>query len=92
MIAAAIATSLVMASAAVAQEAGVPPPPSERLLAGGRNPVVSYLMQAYGLSEADAQERLAVQNEVMELAGRLEKENDPAYADIWIEHQPATRL
>lgn len=91
MIAAAIATSLVMASAAVAQEAGVPPPPSERLLAGGRNPVVSYLMQAYGISEAEAQERLAVQNEVMELAGRLEKE-DPAYADIWIEHQPVYKV
>lgn len=91
MIATAIAASLVMASAAVAQEASVPAPPSERLLAGGRNPVVSYLMQAYGISETEAQERLAVQNEVMELAARLEKE-DPAYADIWIEHQPVYKV
>jgi hypothetical protein len=92
MITGILAALLGTTSAALTQDAGVPAPPSERLLAGGRNPVVSYLMQAYGLSEADAQERLAVQNEVMELAGRLEKENDPAYADIWIEHKPVYKV
>ncbi|QNM83334.1 hypothetical protein H8M03_03025 [Sphingomonas sabuli] len=88
----ALAASMAMASSAMAQEPPVPEPPSERVLAGGRNPVVSYLMQAYGLSEAVAEERLAVQSEVMELAQRLERENDPAYADIWIEHEPVYKI
>ena len=87
-----LATSLAIAASAATQQPDVPEPPSEKLLAGGRNPVVSYLMQAYGLSEADAQERVAVQAEVMELAQRLERENDPAYADIWIEHEPVYKV
>lgn len=87
-----LAASAALFSSAAYQQADVPPPPSERLLAGGRNPVVSYLMQAYGLSEAVAEERLAIQSEVMELTKRLESGNDPAYADIWIEHEPVYKI
>jgi hypothetical protein len=75
-----LAASVALSSSVAYQQTDVPPPPTERLLAGGRNPVVSYLMQAYGLSEAVAQERLAIQSEVMELAQRLKNGNDPAYA------------
>ncbi len=32
----------------------MPRPPSEQLLAGGRNPAVTHLMQAYGISEEAA--------------------------------------
>jgi hypothetical protein len=49
-------------------------------------------MQKFGISEADARERLAVQSEVMELSARLNRENDPAYADIWTEHSPVFKV
>jgi hypothetical protein len=66
------------AGAAQAQDPPMPKPPSEQLLAGGRNPAVTHLMQAYGISEEVAQERIQILNEVVELATRLNNESDPA--------------
>jgi hypothetical protein len=80
------------ATAAIAQAPVSPLPPSEASKEPGRSPAVAYLMQYYGITEADAQERLAVQAEVMELSARLNRENDPSYADIWTEHSPVFKV
>lgn len=89
---AAVALLGLTAEAAQAQGPQSPPPPSERLLGGGRNPAVTHLMQAYRISEEVAQDRIEIQNEVVELAKRLNAESDPNYAGIWIEHEPVYRV
>jgi hypothetical protein len=52
------------------------------------NPAVTHLMEAYGLDKAEAQNRIDLQFKVAELSDRLNKENDPAYADMYIKHAP----
>jgi hypothetical protein len=90
-----IALALFLASASLpvaAQAPRVPPPPGETKTVVGRNPSVSYLMQRYSLAEAEAAERIAVQSEVVALSERMNAEGDPAYADMWIEHEPVFRV
>lgn len=77
---------------AAAQTPRAPEPPGPTPTVVGRNPSVGYLMQRYSLGEADAAERIAVQAEVVALSERLNAENDPAYADMWIEHEPVFRV
>lgn len=86
--------ALVASSAALGQDPAppVPVPPSEKVLAGGRSPSVTYLMQAHGLSESEARERIELQNEAVELAKRLEQEGDPAFSGVWLEQEPAFRV
>lgn len=88
-------TLALLASAAAAQttEQPVSPvPPSEAARPTGRTASVAYLMEQYGISEAEARERLAVQLEVMELSTRLHRENDPAYANLYTDHTPVFRV
>src|SRR5258705_2498331 len=85
-------TALFPLGAAVAQAPVSPLPPSQAPAAPGTSPAVTYLVQKYGVSESDARERLAVQSEVMLLSERLNRENDPAYADIWTEHSPVFKV
>lgn len=58
----------------------------------GRNPSATFLMEEYGIPEADALERIDIQNRVLELSKSLNRENDPAFTDIWIEHVPVFRV
>src|SRR5688500_14422874 len=91
------ALSLGPAAAQVGKELPIPerqpgkrpttPPPVE-----GRNPAVTHLMQLFRLSEAEARERIDIQNLVVDLADSASLTGDPAYSDIWIEHEPAFKV
>ena len=56
------------------------------------NPAVNHLMKAYRLDLAEAQSRLDRQAEIIKLSERLNTENDPAYADMYIQHEPNYRI
>jgi V8-like Glu-specific endopeptidase len=52
------------------------------------NPAVTHLMKSYGLEEAEAKRRIDLQGDIIALSDRLNTENDPAYADMYIKHTP----
>jgi hypothetical protein len=52
------------------------------------NPAVTHLMEAYGLDKVEAKRRLDLQPKVVELSERLNIENDVAYADMFVKHEP----
>lgn len=83
-------TLTLLAAPATAQDAPPPPPLDQPLPAPGRNPAVSYLMQTYNLGEAEAQERIDVQNEIVDLTNRVA--GDAAFASIVVQHQPAFKV
>lgn len=56
------------------------------------NPAVTHLMQSYGLAKADAQMRIDLQTELLALSERLNTENDAAYADMYIQHEPTYKI
>lgn len=56
------------------------------------NPAVEHLMQAYGLDAEEARSRIDRQAEIIKLSERLNKENDPAYADMYIQHEPNYKI
>lgn len=58
----------------------------------GANPSVTHLMQSYNLSKDDAQMRIDLQGEIIALSERLNTENDPAYADLFILHEPTFKI
>lgn len=59
---------------------------------GGRNPSVTHLMQSYRIDAAEAQQRIDIQSEVMALSERLNSGDDPAYGDMYIQHQPVFKI
>ncbi len=69
-----------------------PLPPGETPASSGVSPAITYLMNEFGISEADARERLQVQAEVIELSRRLNREADPAFAHIYTEHKPVFKV
>lgn len=56
------------------------------------NPAVEHLMQAYGLDAEEARSRIDRQAEIIKLSERLNTENDPAYADMYIQHEPSYKI
>lgn len=58
----------------------------------GRNPAVSLLMKEYGISEQEAQLRIDLQTQIITMSEQLNSESDPAYADIYIEHEPVYKI
>lgn len=52
----------------------------------------SYLETAYGISAEEAQLRLDLQEQVIALSERLNAENDPNYADMYIQHTPVYKI
>jgi V8-like Glu-specific endopeptidase len=56
------------------------------------NPAVTHLMKSYGLDEAEAKRRIDLQGEIIKLSDRLNTENDPAYADMYIKHSPKYQI
>lgn len=75
-----------------AQSPIAPLPPKETPAPSGVGPALTYLMNEFGISEADARERLQAQAEVIELSRQLNKEADPAFAHIYTEHAPAFKV
>jgi hypothetical protein len=63
------------------------PPPVQ-----GRNPAVTHLMQLFKLSEAEARERIDIQNLVTDLADNSSLTGEAGYSDIWIEHEPVFKV
>lgn len=89
------AIAALSASSASAQEiADAPTPPAENsaIDESGRNPAVTYLMQVYKISEAEAAERIALQEEIGRLAESLEGSGDPAFSSISIQHEPVFKI
>lgn len=70
------------------------PPPPDRLPTSieGPGPAVRYLMETYGIAEAEALDRLQLQQEVTALATALRRGSDPAFGGIWIEHAPVFKI
>jgi hypothetical protein len=100
---AALALALAAASTTVAAQTPPPAPPSEPGKANpnrsemppaavGRNPAAHHLMQTYKISEAEAADRIRLQQDVLALSQRLDRDGDPAYTDLWIEHQPVFKI
>jgi hypothetical protein len=56
------------------------------------NPAVDHLMKAYGLDLSEAKRRIDLQADVIALSDRLNTENDPAYADLYIQQSPKYRI
>lgn len=56
------------------------------------NPAVTQLMQSYNLSRDEAQLRVDLQNEILVLSERLNADNDPAYADMYIQQEPTFKI
>jgi V8-like Glu-specific endopeptidase len=56
------------------------------------NPAVTHLMKSYSLDEAEAKRRIDLQGEIIKLSDRLNTENDPAYADMYIKHSPKYQI
>lgn len=52
----------------------------------------TYLELAYGISAEEAQLRLELQEKVIELSEQLNAENDPNYADMYIQHTPVYKI
>lgn len=52
----------------------------------------SYLEAAYGISAEEAQLRLDLQEQVIALSEKLNAENDPNYADMYIQHTPVYKI
>lgn len=88
----AVAFVLGLLSNGAYAQAPEPPLPPTAPKETGPSPATSYLMDEFGISEAEAKERLAVQQEVIQLSERLDRENDPAYADLYIQHTPTFKV
>jgi hypothetical protein len=56
------------------------------------NPAVTHLMKAYGLDPSEAKRRIDLQADIIALSDRLNTENDPAYADLYIKHSPKYQI
>jgi hypothetical protein len=86
--------SIGIAGSAQAQVPSPAEPPAEgaQLPAPGRNPAISYLMESYGISQADAEERIAVQNELVALTKRLNENSDPTFAGIAVTQSPRFKV
>lgn len=52
----------------------------------------SYLEATYGISAEEAQLRLDLQEQVIALSEKLNAENDPNYADMYIQHTPVYKI
>ncbi len=55
-------------------------------------PNVDYLQKKYNISAEEANNRIDLQNEVIKLSEKLNQENDPDYADMYIQHQPVYKI
>lgn len=85
----ALATALAVPPTARGQDPVAATAPTEASVA--ETPLgVTYLMQAYSLLEAEARERLALEDQVVALARQVS--GDPAFAEVRIEHAPQYRI
>lgn len=82
-----------IAAPVLAQTAGDAPPgppqaPARVEVTAGQR----HLMKAYGLSAAEAAERLSLEAGISQLAERLGRENPDDFGGVWIEHEPTYKI
>lgn len=53
---------------------------------------VAYLMDLYGLSQSEADERISLEEEVSAFATQLKSSNPDGFGGIWIEHSPVYKI
>lgn len=56
------------------------------------NPSIDYLQKEYKISRDDAENRIGLQGEIIELSEKLNQENNPNYADMYIQHEPVYKI
>lgn len=61
-------------------------------MAHASNPSITYLEKKYKISNAEATDRINIQNKVIELSEKLNTLNDPDYADLYIQHDPVFKI
>lgn len=84
------AMGVITASAATGQVAE--PQKPQVAVTADRSPGQIYLMEAHGISAAEAAERLALQDAVAQTAQRLAAEFPDDFGGAWIEHEPTYRI
>jgi hypothetical protein len=87
-----LAATALIALTATAFALGSPEPGQAQAPGALRNPSVTHLMQQYGLGEAEAQRRIDLQLEIMDLADRLNTGGDANFAGIHIQHTPVYKV
>jgi hypothetical protein len=66
--------------------------PCAPAIAQTANPATYHLMKSYGINAAEAESRISIQGEILALSDRLNSENDEAYADMYIQHEPVYKI
>jgi hypothetical protein len=56
------------------------------------NPSVLYLMKEYNITQEEAQLRISLQEQIIALSERLNADNEPSYADMYIQHEPVYKI
>lgn len=56
------------------------------------NPSVHYLKDKYNISQDEAEKRIGLQGDIIELSEKLNQQNDPNYADMYIQHEPVYKI
>lgn len=72
-----------------------PPPPSDRgdtAVAAQGNPAVQSLMQADGISRAEAEERIALQADILDLLQNSALLDAAGFVDLAVQHTPAYQV
>lgn len=89
-----LAIGLLATTAAAGQgePPAAPPAPSPQNVTKSNGAGLGYLKKRYRISDSEASERLALQDEVSALALRLAAENPDDFGGIFIEHQPVYRI
>lgn len=93
----AAAVLIAMPVAAAAQDFQVPvdrgPQGQIRELPSGAvNPLVTYHMRRHKISKAQAEERVAIQGDILQVLENPAFREDPAFAGIAVQHEPVYRI
>lgn len=92
----AVCASILIAVPAWGQEAPIAPPPppdkGETVPAAGGNPAVQSLMQTDGISRAEAEERIALQADILALLQNTSLLQSAGFVDLAVQHKPVYQV
>jgi hypothetical protein len=69
-----------------------PPSEARSLPAGAVNPLVTYHMRRHNLPRAQAEERVAIQGDILRVLENPVFANDPDFAGVSVQHEPVYRI
>ncbi|HET9639566.1 MAG TPA: S1 family peptidase [Allosphingosinicella sp.] len=90
-----ISALALLGTASLAQptaEAPKAPPKPKAATKSDVPPGASYLASTYGISVADAAERIRLQDEISALVAQVFKDDDPSFAGIWVQQTPVFKI